>query len=44
MKSRLFAMAVLMISIAFILSACQTKEVTYANVYIHQENWDKARE
>jgi len=44
MKSRLLAMAVLMISIAIILAACQTKEVTSAKVYIQQDNWDKAIE
>lgn len=44
MKSRLLAMAVLMIGIVVVFTACQTKEVTSAKVYIQQDNWEKAIE
>lgn len=44
MKPRLLAMAVMMICIAILLAACQTKEVTSAKVYIQQDNWEKAIE
>lgn len=44
MKSRLMVMAVVVLSLAFVFMACQTKEVTSAKVYIQQSNWDKAIE
>ncbi len=44
MKPRLLASAVLMVGFIVIFTACQTKEVTSAKVYIQQDNWDKAIE
>ena len=44
MKSRLLAMTVLMLGAIIVLTACQTKEVTSAKVYIQQDNWEKAIE
>ncbi len=32
------------LSLAVVMTACQTKEVTSAKVYIQQDNWDKAIE
>jgi tetratricopeptide (TPR) repeat protein len=44
MKARLLAMTVLMLGIVIVFTACQTKEVTSAKVYIQQDNWEKAIE
>ncbi len=44
MKPRLLVLAALMVSFVVIFTACQTKEVTSAKVYIQQDNWDKAIE
>ncbi len=44
MKSRLMVLAVVILSLAIVFLACQTKEVTSAKVYIQQDNWDKAIE
>ena len=44
MKSRLLAMATLLVGVVILFTACQTKEVTSAKVYIQQDNWEKAIE
>lgn len=44
MKPRVTVLAVLFLSFVIIFTACQTKEVTSAKVYIQQDNWDKAIE
>jgi tetratricopeptide (TPR) repeat protein len=44
MKSRFTVLAVVILSLAIMFLACQTKEVTSAKVYIQQDNWDKAIE
>ncbi len=44
MKSRFMVLAVVILSLAILFMACQTKEVTSAKVYIQQDNWDKAIE
>lgn len=44
MKSRIGILAIILLSFMVIFTACQTKEVTSAKVYIQQDNWDKAIE
>lgn len=44
MKARLWLGTVILLSLIAVFTACQTKEVTSAKVYIQQDNWDKAIE
>ncbi len=44
MKSRFMVAAVVLGIFVMLFTACQTKEVTSAKVYIQQDNWDKAIE
>jgi len=44
MKSRYALMMILMVAFGIILSACQSKEVTSAKVYLQQDNFDAAIE
>ncbi len=44
MKARYSLAVAVLFSFVVIFTACQTKEVTSAKVYIQQENWDKAIE
>jgi len=44
MRARYSMAAVVLLSFVVIFTACQTKEVTSAKVYIQQDNWDKAIE
>ena len=44
MKSRFMVAAVVLGMFVLLFTACQTKEVTSAKVYIQQDNWDRAIE
>jgi tetratricopeptide (TPR) repeat protein len=44
MKARFWLVAVILLGFVVVFTACQTKEVTSAKVYIQQDNWEKAIE